>query len=252
MTAATDGTLLRGEVAVRWREFAGTGELLRSLEGRVGRIRDRLVNAVKGSGQQAERVAVAIESAVELMVLDHAEGAADGDRRGLGGARHRRAASWRSPTTTSAGPRGDLRRRVEGEVRAWQQQLTDLVKADDVERHTSRYLAYGARGLAVDAGGDGARRHGADRRPTSGAERWAAPCSTPSSAPSVRRPDRPRPGRPGAPGRRACSAAERTRALGCSTPSASTTTPAGRCARRPAGSTTDASSRAAPATNRQP
>ena len=43
----------------------------------------------------------------------------------------------------------DLRRRVEGEVRAWQQQLTELVKADDADRRTSRYLAYGARGLAV-------------------------------------------------------------------------------------------------------
>jgi hypothetical protein len=148
VTAATDGTLLRGEVAVRWREFAGTGELLRSLEGRVGLIRDRLVNAVKGSGQQAERVSVAIESAVELMVVDHAEGAATAT-----------AAAWAELGT--AGPilamtdddlsraSGGLRRSVEGEVRAWQQQLTELVKADDADRRTSRYLAYGARGLAV-------------------------------------------------------------------------------------------------------
>ena len=148
VSAATDGTLLRGEVAVRWREFAGNGELLRSLEGRVGLIRDRLFNAVKGAGQQAERVSVAIESAVELMVLDHAEGAATTT-----------AAGWAELGT--AGPilavtdgdlsraSGGLRRSVEGEVRAWQQQLTDLVKADDGERRTSRYLAYGARGLAV-------------------------------------------------------------------------------------------------------
>ncbi|GAA1790707.1 dynamin family protein [Nocardioides hankookensis] len=147
VTAATDGTLLRGEVAARWREFAGTGELLRSLEGRVGLIRDRLVNAVKGSGQQAERVAVAIESAVELMVVDHAEDAATST-----------AAAWAELGT--AGPvlagaddlgraSGGLRRSVEGEVRAWQQQLTELVKADDGDRRTSRYLAYGARGLAV-------------------------------------------------------------------------------------------------------
>ncbi|KQW49376.1 ABC transporter [Nocardioides sp. Root1257] len=147
VAAATDGTLLRGEVAVRWREFAGTGELLRSLEGRVGLIRDRLVNAVKGSGQQAERVAVAIESAVELMVVDHAEDAATAT-----------AAAWAELGT--AGPvlagaddlgraSGGLRRSVEGEVRAWQQQLTELVKADDADRRTSRYLAYGARGLAV-------------------------------------------------------------------------------------------------------
>lgn len=148
VAAAADGTLLRGEVAARWREFAGTGELLRSLEGRVGLIRDRLVNAVKGTGQQADRVAVAIESAVELMVLDHAEQASA-----------TATAAWQELGT--AGPlltgtdddlgrasRG-LRRSVEGEVRAWQQHLTELVKADGADRRTARYLAYGARGLAV-------------------------------------------------------------------------------------------------------
>jgi dynamin family protein len=148
VTAATDGSLLRGEVAARWREFAGTGELLRSLEGRVGLIRDRLVSAVKGSGQQAEGVAAAIEAAVELMVLDHAEEAAAATASAwaeLGTAGPILAGSTDDISRASAG----LRRSVEGEVRAWQQQLTELVKADDNERRTSRYLAYGARGLAV-------------------------------------------------------------------------------------------------------
>ena len=54
--AATDGTLHRGELAARWREFVGTGELARSLDTRVSGIRDRLVNAIKGKPQQAERV----------------------------------------------------------------------------------------------------------------------------------------------------------------------------------------------------
>ena len=35
-TASADGTLLRGEVLARWQEFVGTGELLRSLETRIG------------------------------------------------------------------------------------------------------------------------------------------------------------------------------------------------------------------------
>ena len=34
--ATADGTLLRGEVLARWQEFVGTGELLQSLETRVG------------------------------------------------------------------------------------------------------------------------------------------------------------------------------------------------------------------------
>lgn len=147
LAAATDGTLLRGEVVGQWREFAGTGELLRSLEGRVGLIRDRLVSAVKGTGQQADRVAVAIESAVELMVLDHAEQAsatatAEWERLGTAGP------LLVGDDDLARASRG-LRRSIEGEVRAWQQQLTDLVKADGADRRTARYLAYGARGLAV-------------------------------------------------------------------------------------------------------
>jgi hypothetical protein len=151
VAAATDGSLLKGEVAARWREFAGTGELLRSLEGRVGLIRDRLVNAVKGTGQQADRVAVAIESAVELLVLEHAEQAAAEVATAwteLGTAESLLATTDGTLARASRG----LRRSVEGEVRAWQQHLTDLVKADDADRRTARYLAYGARGLAVTLG----------------------------------------------------------------------------------------------------
>ena len=46
--ASADGTLLRGEVLARWQEFVGTGELLRSLETRVGWLRDRIGNTIKG------------------------------------------------------------------------------------------------------------------------------------------------------------------------------------------------------------
>ena len=49
---SADGTLLRGEVMVRWQEFVGTGELLKSLEAKVGWFRDRMVNAIKGKPQR--------------------------------------------------------------------------------------------------------------------------------------------------------------------------------------------------------
>uniref|UniRef100_UPI002B267481 dynamin family protein n=1 Tax=Nocardioides sp. TaxID=35761 RepID=UPI002B267481 len=73
VAASADGTLMRGEVLARWQEFVGTGELLRSLENRVGGLRDRLVNTIKGKPQQAERVTVAVESGLETLVLEHAE-----------------------------------------------------------------------------------------------------------------------------------------------------------------------------------
>ena len=84
-TACADGTLLRGEVLARWQEFVGTGELLKSLETRVGWLRDRIVNAVKGKPQQAERVTVAVESGLQTLILEHAEAAAE-----------RAEASWQS------------------------------------------------------------------------------------------------------------------------------------------------------------
>ena len=70
---------------MRWQEFVGTGELLKSLEAKVGRLRDRMVNAIKGKPQQAERVNVAVESSLETLILEHAEAAAE-----------RAEASWRS------------------------------------------------------------------------------------------------------------------------------------------------------------
>ena len=95
--ASADGTLLRGEVLARWQEFVGTGELLRSLETKVGWLRDRVVNAVKGKPQQAERVTVAVESGLETLILEHAEAAAEraeaswqSARRRPGAARRRR------------------------------------------------------------------------------------------------------------------------------------------------------------------
>ena len=85
--ASADGTLLRGEVLARWQEFVGTGELLRSLETKVGWLRDRVVGWVRGKPQQAERVTVAVESGLETLILEHAETAAE-----------RAEASWRSVT----------------------------------------------------------------------------------------------------------------------------------------------------------
>jgi predicted GTPase len=143
-----DATLLRGEVLARWQELIGTGELLRALDQRVGRLRDRVVSAVKGTPQQADRVLLAVEAAAEAVVLDHAESAAGGLH-----------ATWEeSPAGRGllAGhddlrrPAPDLRRRAESEVRAWQEEVLDLVRSEGAEKRASaRYLAYGVHGLGV-------------------------------------------------------------------------------------------------------
>ncbi len=148
-TACADGTLLRGEVLARWQEFVGTGELLRSLEAKVGWLRDRLVNAVKGKPAQAERVTVAVESGLETLILEHAEAAAE-----------------RAETAWTQNPAGrallasadkdlgrasrDLRRQAERAVRDWQQDVLDMVRTEGADkRSTARFLAFGVNGLSV-------------------------------------------------------------------------------------------------------
>ncbi len=148
-TASADGTLLRGEVLARWQEFVGTGELLKTLENRVGWVRDKLVNAIKGKPQQADRVTVAVESGLETLILEHAEAAAE-----------RAAGSWQSMTAgrTLLGDAGedlgrasrDLRRQAERSVRDWQQDVLEMVRTEGADKRTSaRFLAYGVNGLSV-------------------------------------------------------------------------------------------------------
>ncbi|MBB6626761.1 dynamin family protein [Nocardioides sp. KIGAM211] len=147
--ASADGTLLRGEVLARWQEFVGTGELLKSLENRVGWLRDRIVNTVKGKPQQAERVTVAVESGLETLILEHAEAAAE-----------RAEASWLSvaPGKALLADAGedlgrasrDLRRKAERAVRDWQQDVLEMVRTEGADkRGTARFLAYGVNGLSV-------------------------------------------------------------------------------------------------------
>ena len=147
--ACADGTLLRGEVLARWQEFVGTGELLRTLETRVGWLRDRLVAWARGKPQQAERVTVAVESGLETLILEHAENAAE-----------RAEASWRSVTAgqhlveDSGRDLGrasrDFRARAERAVRDWQLAVLEMVRTEGADkRTTARFLAFGVNGLSV-------------------------------------------------------------------------------------------------------
>lgn len=142
-----DGTLLQGEVLARWEDFVGTGELLRSLEDKVGWLRERVVNAVKGKPQQAERVTVAIESGLENLILQEAEGTAAAI-----------AERWRARPAGAGVLAGaaeldrasrELRRTAERAVREWQQDVTELVRIEGSGQRTARFLAYGVQGLAV-------------------------------------------------------------------------------------------------------
>lgn len=148
LAESADATVLRGEGLARWQELVGTGELLRSLDQGVGRLRDRVVSAVKGTPQQADRVAMAVEAGLEALVVDHAEDAAA-----------RVHAAWEAAPggcTLLAGhvdlgrAPHDLRRRAEAEARAWQEEVLELVRTEGADKRTSaRFLAYGVSGLGA-------------------------------------------------------------------------------------------------------
>ena len=147
--ATQDGSMLRGEVLARWQEFIGTGELLKGLEDRVGRWRDKLWNAARGQPQPAAKVTVAVESSLEALLIEHAESAAE-----------RAAVAWRSspagsvllthaPDDLSRASR-DLRSQVQRTVRDWQGGVLDLVRTEGSNRRaTARFLAFGVNGLGV-------------------------------------------------------------------------------------------------------
>ncbi|WP_115923506.1 dynamin family protein [Calidifontibacter indicus] len=145
-----DGSLLRGEVLARWQEFVGTGELLRQLEAGVGRMRDRVVSALRGRGraEPAENLGEALHTGVAALLVSHAETAAITSARAWratpGGARlveqHRELAT--------ASP--DFGARVERAVRDWQSDVMELVRQEAGSRRTTaRFLAFGVNGIAV-------------------------------------------------------------------------------------------------------
>jgi hypothetical protein len=149
--ASSDGSLLRGEVLARWQEFVGTGELMRSLEEKVGRVRDRVTAAVQGKPAPGADLAEALESGVEALVRSAADEAAD-----------EVATVWAADPAgrvmLAEHPAGDTLRRASAElpertaraVRDWQGHVLDLVRSQGQgKRRTARYLAFGVNGLGL-------------------------------------------------------------------------------------------------------
>ena len=147
--ASADGTLLRGEVLARWQEFVGTGELLKSLETRVGWLRDRIVNAVRGkpaAGRAGDR-------GRRVRARDADPRARRGGRRALRGVVA--VAGAGQALLADAGEdlgraSRDFRRRAERAVRDWQHDVLEMVRTEGADkRGTARFLAYGVNGLSV-------------------------------------------------------------------------------------------------------
>jgi energy-coupling factor transporter ATP-binding protein EcfA2 len=147
-----DGTVMRGEVLARWQDVVGTGELLRSLQSTIGRLRDRIASSVTGRPRNAERFQGAVTSGVETVVLERVAQAID-----------ETVGQWRSQhcgaalITERAGdgidltrPSPDLAERTQRMVRDWQAGVMDLLRRESAGKQTSaKVLSYGVNGVAL-------------------------------------------------------------------------------------------------------
>lgn len=145
--ALGDGSLLRGEVLARWQDFVGTGELFRSLEARIGRIRDSLSAFVTGKPKPEERVQQALGDGLHAVLVAAADDAADRAQQALrADAAGRALLGGRDWGHASDG----FSDRAAATIRAWQAFVLDLVRTEGQSRRTgARVLAFGVNGIGV-------------------------------------------------------------------------------------------------------
>jgi hypothetical protein len=145
------GALLRGEVLSRWQEFVGTGEWMRAVESRVGRLRDRLTAAVTGRSTPSQQLAGALETSVEQLLAEAADRAAEQTVlawRGTAGGAELLAGRERELDRASTG----FAAAAAEEVRAWQGEVLELVREQGADRRTTaRMLSYGVNGGGLAA-----------------------------------------------------------------------------------------------------
>jgi hypothetical protein len=147
-----DGSLLRGEVLARWQDFIGTGDLMRTLESRVGWLRDRVVGFFTGRMPEVQ-LRDALESGVEALIRGAADGAAERALEGWSAAPGGPGLLERLGAVESARlgrASADLAKRAESAVRGWQEYVLDLVREEGAERRTTaRVASFGVNGAGL-------------------------------------------------------------------------------------------------------
>jgi hypothetical protein len=143
-----DGALLRGEVLARWQEFIGTGDLMRALQARIGKLRDSITTSITGRTSPGNDLRQALTSGVSALIQANTAAAAE-----------RAATAWQAnpagaPLLTDALWRSspDLAEQTDRLIRDWQRGLMDLVREQGMrKRRLARVTAYtvNATGLLV-------------------------------------------------------------------------------------------------------
>jgi hypothetical protein len=183
--ATRDGSLLQGEVLARWQDFAGTGDLLRTLQVRRGRGAGRqrkqqlpsraiaLKKALRAS--LVSMVAASADRAAELVISDWRQrpagagllaeqGAAASKRNAvqneadyvasaladLGLVSEASADAWDRDPAELARATAGLAEAAEAAVSAWQKDVRQLVRDENVtKRSVARVISFDEESLAL-------------------------------------------------------------------------------------------------------
>ncbi|MEN3539296.1 dynamin family protein [Microbispora sp. ZYX-F-249] len=140
--ATRDGSLLRGEVLARWQDFAGSGDLMRTLQLRRGG---------KGHQQGPERVRglrTALRSGLEALVNTAVQQAAE---EVVARWRQRAGAGDRLAATPGLGrPSEEIGRRITRTITAWQDHVTELIRTEGVtKRSVAKLISFDVESLSL-------------------------------------------------------------------------------------------------------
>jgi hypothetical protein len=143
--AASDGTLLRGEVLARWQEFVGTGEFMKALHTRVGKVRDKVVSSLRGRPEPVRDFQQALSVGLVGLIREATAQAAEQ----TWAAWHAHPAGDRLLREALAEPGPELPERAQRLVREWQRGVLNLVRVEGADkRRFAKITSY-----AVNASG---------------------------------------------------------------------------------------------------
>ncbi|MFF5260431.1 AAA family ATPase [Actinomadura viridis] len=147
--ATRNGSLLRGEVLARWQDFAGTGDLLRSLQVQRGRAGRRSGRRRRSSPTRVLALKAALRSGLESLIVSSAEHAAE-----------QVIVRWREhpagrqvldgPAATLGHASPELSRRVTRAVSSWQDHVHELIRTEGVtKRSVAKVVSFDSEAVSL-------------------------------------------------------------------------------------------------------
>ena len=138
---AGDGSLLRGEILSRWQDLVGTGEFMRSVEERIGHLRDRLSGWFRGEAKE-EALQAAISDTLTAVFREAGDRAAEETSAAWSLTRWGRDIVAAEPGLQRAS--AGFHAAAADAVRAWQSDVLHLVDEQGRgKRMKARFLAIG-------------------------------------------------------------------------------------------------------------